>query len=82
MTNLKHKKGTMLNKNLIEQENVGVLRWSIWIQGFDFNIVYKVFKENSLVDILTREGTLSHDIKVFYKGESSQQVQARDRLQV
>lgn len=51
----------LANKRLLEQESTRLLRWALWLDGFDFDIVYKSGAENYLVDILTREG--SQEIK-------------------
>ena len=56
-TDLKHMKGMLSNKRLLEQGNNRVLRWSIWLEGYDFDIEYKPGKENCLADLLTREAS-------------------------
>lgn len=42
---------------MLEQWNSRVLRWALWLQGFDFDIIYKTGKENYLANMMTREGT-------------------------
>lgn len=68
-------KGILSNKKLLEQGNTKILRWALWLEGVDFDIVYKSGAENYLADMLTREGAPEiKDIKMFkplYKGESS-----------
>jgi hypothetical protein len=54
-TDLKHMKGMLTNQRLLEQGNNRVLRWSLWLDGFDFEIQYKPGKENCIADLLTRE---------------------------
>jgi len=49
-------KGIFSNKRLLEQGNTRILRLALWLEGFDFNIVYKSGDENYLADMLTREG--------------------------
>lgn len=68
---LKHMKSILANKKLLEQGNTRILRWALWLEGFDFDIVYKSGDENYLADMLTREGAPEiKDIKMF-RGESS-----------
>ena len=52
---LKHMKGMLTNQRLLEEGNNRVLIWSLWMDGFDFDIHYKPGKDNSIVDLLTRE---------------------------
>ena len=47
----------LTNQRLLEQGNKRILRWSLWIDGFDFDIHYKPGKENYIADLLTREAT-------------------------
>lgn len=54
-TDLKHMKGTLTNQRLLEQGNNRVLRWSFWLDGFDFDIHYKPGKDNCIADLLTGE---------------------------
>lgn len=71
---LKHMKGKSSNKILLEQGHSIILRWALWLEGFDFDIVYKDIKENYLVDLLTKEGATSSkcfELKKFEIGESS-----------
>jgi len=56
-TDLKHMKGMLANHRLLEQGNNRVLRWSLWLEGYDFDIEYKPGKENCLADLLTREAS-------------------------
>jgi hypothetical protein len=56
-TDLKHMKGMLTNRRLLEQGNNRVLRWSLWLDGYDFDIEYKPGKENCLADLLTREAS-------------------------
>lgn len=74
-TDLKHMKGILSNKRFLEQGNTRILRWALWLEGFDCDIVYKSGDENYLADMLTREGALEiKEIKMFrplYQGECS-----------
>jgi len=54
ITNLKHMKGMLSNHILLKQGNNRVLRWSLWLDGYDFDIEYKPGKDNCIVDLLTR----------------------------
>lgn len=56
-------KGMLTNRRLLEQGNNRVLHWSLWLDGYDFDIEYKPGKENCLVDLLTRE--VSPAIKLY-----------------
>jgi hypothetical protein len=66
-TDLKHMKGMLTNQRLLEQGNNRILRWSLWLEGYDFDIEYKPGKENCIADLLTREASpkekLSKQIK-------------------
>lgn len=57
--------GILENKRLLEQHKTRVLRWELWLECFDFYIVYKFGAENYLADILTREGAEIKEIKMF-----------------
>ena len=62
------------NTRLLEQGNSRIIRWALWLEGFDFYIVYKVGKENYLRELLTREGEKSNnplELRKFEIGESS-----------
>ena len=48
-------KGMLSNQRLLEQGNNRILRWSLWLDEFDFEIHYKPGKDNYVVDLLTRE---------------------------
>ena len=58
-------KGMLTKKKLLEQGSTRVLRWALWLEGFDFDIVYKSGAENYLADMLTREGTKIKEINMF-----------------
>lgn len=50
------------------------MRWALWLDGYDFDIIYKAGKENYLADLMTREGSKKSEemmIKKFEFGESS-----------
>ena len=65
-TNLKHMKSILANKRLLEKGSTRLLRWALWLDGFDFDIVYKSRAENYLADMLTREGSQEiKEIKMF-----------------
>jgi hypothetical protein len=42
-------------ENQAKDDNNRILRWSLWLDGFDFDIHYKSRKENCIADLLTRE---------------------------
>lgn len=48
-------KGMLKDKRLLKQGNSRIMRWDLWLDGYDFDIVYKAGKENYLVDLMTRE---------------------------
>ena len=59
-------KGMLSNKKLLEKGSNRVMRWAIWLDGYDFDIVYKSGKENYLADMMTREGATDiKEIKMF-----------------
>jgi len=59
-------KSILANKRLLEQGSTKLLRWALWLDGFDFDIVYKSGVENYLADMLTREGSQEiKEIKMF-----------------
>ena len=65
-TDLKHMKGMLSNKRFLEKGSNIILRWAIWLDGYDFEIVYKAGTENYLADMLTREGSAEiKEIKMF-----------------
>jgi hypothetical protein len=79
-TDLKHMKGMLSNQSLLEQGNNRVLRWSLWLDGFDFEIHYKPGKDNCIADLLTREAKekikqLNGFILLEHKGCSSTRIQ-------
>lgn len=56
---LKHMAGMLKNQRLLEQGNNRILIWNLWFDGYDIETEYKPGKYNSLVDLLTREGSMS-----------------------
>lgn len=64
-------KGMLSNRKLLEQGNSRVLRWALWLEGFDFDIIFKAGSENYLADMLSREGSEIITIKAFERRESS-----------
>lgn len=50
---------------MLEQANHRILRWSLRLDGYDFDIEYKVGKYNYVVDLLTCEVLKIKDIKVM-----------------
>jgi hypothetical protein len=82
-TDLKHMKGMLSNQRLLEQGNNRILRWSLWLDGFDFEIQYKPGKDNCVADLLTREAApfkekikqLNGFILLEHKGCSSTRIQ-------
>ena len=54
-TDLKIMPGIFKNENLMAENNSRILKWFIWLQNFDFEIVYKPGYLNCVADMLTRE---------------------------
>jgi hypothetical protein len=52
-------KGMLSNHIFLEQGNNIVLCWSLWLDGYDFDIEYKPRKDNCIIDLLTREAHLA-----------------------
>jgi len=80
---LRYMKGMLQNKRLLEQGNSRVLRWALWLDGYDFDIIYKVGKENYLVDLMTREGAIiqtEYAVKKFEFGECSSSSQNNSQV--
>ena len=48
-----------------------ILKWFVWLQNFDFDIVYKPGHLNCLADMLTREQHNSPSLGMFSIGEFS-----------
>jgi hypothetical protein len=48
-------KGMLSNHKLLEQRNTKLLRWSLWLDGYEFEIEYKQGKDNCIADLLTRK---------------------------
>ena len=47
--------GILKNENIMEENSSRILKWFLWLQNFDFQIVYKPEYLNCVVDMLTRE---------------------------
>jgi hypothetical protein len=45
----------------LEQGNNRILRWSLWLDRFDFEIHYKPGKDNCVADLLIREAAPSKE---------------------
>ena len=43
------------NENLMAENSSRILKWFLWLQNFDFEIVYKLGYLNCVADMLTRE---------------------------
>ena len=43
------------NENIMEENSSRILKWFLWLQNFDFEIVYKPGHLNCVADMLTRE---------------------------
>ena len=54
-TDLKIMPGIFKNENLMAENSSRILKWFLWLQNFDFEIVYKIGYLNCVVDMLTRE---------------------------
>jgi hypothetical protein len=48
-------KGILSNQILLDQGNNIVLHWSLWPTVYDFDIEYKLGKDNCITNLLTRE---------------------------
>jgi hypothetical protein len=74
-THLKHMKGMLSNQRLLEQGNNIVLSLELMVDGYDFDIEYKLGKDNCIVDLLTREAHPSKhqtkEIKMFARSIGS-----------
>lgn len=82
-TDLRHMKGMLQNKRLLEQGNSKVLRWALWLDGYDFDIIYKAGKENYLADLMTKEGAIiqiEYAVKNFEFGECSSSSQNKSQV--
>ena len=53
------------------ENNSRILKWFVWLQNFDFDIVYKPGHLNCLADMLTREQHNSPSLGMFSIGEFS-----------
>ena len=53
--------GIFKNENLMAENNSRILKWFIWLNNFDFDIVYKPGYLNCLADMLTREQSKETD---------------------
>ena len=47
--------GIFKNENLMAENSSRILKWFLWLQNFDFSIVYKPSYLSFFVDMLTRE---------------------------
>jgi len=54
-TDLKIMPGIFKNENLMAENSSRILKWFLWLQNFDFEIVYKPGYLNCVADMLTRE---------------------------
>jgi len=71
-TNLKIIPGIFKNENLMAENNAHILKWFVWLQNFDYEIVYKPGYLNCLADMLTRESSVClPSLGMFQVGSSS-----------
>ena len=47
--------GIFKNENLMPENSFRILKWFLWLQNFDFEIVYKPGYLNCIANMLTRE---------------------------
>ena len=47
--------GIFKNENLMAENSYRILKWFLWLQNFDFDIIYKPGYLNCVADMLTRE---------------------------
>ena len=60
------------NENLMVENSSKILKWFLWLQNFDFEIVYKPGYLNFVVDMLTREKLQERpSLNMFNSRESS-----------
>ena len=64
--------GIFKNENLMAENNARILKWFVWLQNFDYEIVYKPGYLDCLADMLIRECTDSLPcLNMFQVGSSS-----------
>ena len=70
-TDLKIIPGIFKNENIKAKNSSRILKWFLWLQKFDFEIVYKQGYLNCVVDMLTREGLQEKpNLNMFISGAS------------
>ena len=70
-TDLKIIPGIFKNENLMAKNSSRILKWFLWFQNFDFEIVYKLGYLSCVVDMLTREGLQEKpNLNMFISGAS------------
>ena len=63
--------GIFKNENLMAENSSRILKWFLWLQNFDFEIVYKLGYLNCVVDMLTREELQDRpSLSMFISGAS------------
>ena len=64
--------GIFKNENLMAENSSRILKWFLWLQNFDFEIVYKPGYLNCVADMLTREELQEKpSLNMFSYGTSS-----------
>ena len=64
--------GILKNENIMAENSSRILKWFLWLQNFDFDIVYKPCYLNCVVDMLTREELRENpSLNMFSYGASS-----------
>ena len=69
---LKIMPGILKNEYLMTENSSRILKWFLWLQNFDFDIVYKLGYLNCVADMLTREELQEKpSLNMFSYGASS-----------
>jgi len=80
-TNLKFMPGIFKNENLMAENNSRILKWFVWLQNFDYEIVYKPGYLNCIANMLTREKLDPRLILgMFFAGTSSKSGSKKQKL--
>ena len=79
-TDLKIMPGIFKNENLMAENNARILKWFVWLQNFDFELVYKPGYLNCLADMLSRECTDLVPSLGMFAGDSSRRKKKRPEI--